>query len=221
MFKSVLVVEDHESTSISVRKILEELGIETVMYAYYCDDALTKLRNALSRGEPYELMITDLSFEEDEWKQNIRDGGGLITAARSIQPGLKVLVFSAEKKPAVIESLFDRQGINGYVSKARKDAEELKLAIDKIYSNRHHKPGHLREIIRQKNSHQFSEYDITIISLLSQGLRQKDIPGYLQDKQIRPSGLSSIEKRLNLIKGSLGFSQNEQLVAFCKDMGII
>jgi two-component system capsular synthesis response regulator RcsB len=50
---------------------------------------------------------------------------------------------------------------------------------------------------------------------------QKDIPDYLQQKEIKPSGLSSIEKRLNLMKESLGFTKNEQLVAYCKDFGLI
>jgi two-component system capsular synthesis response regulator RcsB len=50
---------------------------------------------------------------------------------------------------------------------------------------------------------------------------QKEIPAYLQENNIRPSGLSSIEKRLNLMKEVLDFSKNEQLVAYCKDFGII
>ena len=72
-----------------------------------------------------------------------------------------------------------------------------------------------------KNAYEFSEFDITIITLLAQGMLQKDIPAYLQWHKIKPSGLSSIEKRLNLMKDALDFSKNEQLVAYCKDLGII
>jgi hypothetical protein len=50
---------------------------------------------------------------------------------------------------------------------------------------------------------------------------QKDIPDYLQQHQIKPAGLSSIEKKLNHIREALNFTKNEQLVAFCKDKGII
>ena len=45
--------------------------------------------------------------------------------------------------------------------------------------------------------------------------------GVHHENKIRPSGLSSIEKRLNNMKNVLEFSKNEQLVAYCKDMGII
>ncbi|HZY36206.1 MAG TPA: response regulator [Mucilaginibacter sp.] len=221
MFENVLIAEDHESTSISVRKTLEDLGVTTPQYAYYCDDALTRIRNGIREGQPYELLITDLFFEEDDRPQQLTDGAALIAAARQAQPGLKVLVFSAEHRAAVIEGLYSDLGINGYVRKARRDAQELKSAIEAIHKNKIHYPVHLRQTGGQKNTYEFSEFDITIITLLSNGMHQKDIPAYLAKKEIRPSSLSSLEKRLNLIKETFEFSKNEQLVAFCKDMGII
>lgn len=220
MFKRVLIAEDQEIATISLRKTLEELGM-TPCYVYYCDDALLRVKRSLQDGEPFDLLITDLYFEEDGTAQVLHGGEALVEAVRKIQPELKVLVFSAEHRPAVIEGLFNDHRINGYVRKARRDAAELKQAIETIGKGHRHFPIHLRQAIRQKNSHEFSDFDVTIISLLAQGMRQKDIPAFLQREQIRPSGLSSIEKRLNLMKETLNFSKNEQLVAYCKDMGII
>ncbi|MCW3463458.1 response regulator [Chitinophaga nivalis] len=221
MIKKVLIAEDHESANISVQKTLEVRGIADTDYVYYCDDAITKILLALQQHDPYDLLITDLYFEADARAQKVPDGLSLIPAARKIQPDLKILVFSAESKAAVIEMLFDKLGIDGYVRKARNDAKELNAAMEMIAEHQRYFPRHLTQIIRQKNVYDFTEYDITIISLLADGMRQKDIPDYLQQNNIRPSGLSSIEKRLNTIKEVFEFSKNEQLVAFCKDMGII
>jgi two-component system, NarL family, captular synthesis response regulator RcsB len=221
MFKSVLIAEDHESASISVRKTLADLGVAHADYVYYCDQALQRIRKNAQSHQPIELLITDLYFEEDHNQQEINGGVQLIKTAKQAQPNLKVLVFSAEPKAAVIDMLFNQLGINGYVRKARHDAQELKLAIENIFRNRQHFPAHLRQAVKQKNAYQFTDFDITIISLLSNGMLQKDIPEYLQRNNIKPSGLSSLEKRLNHIKETLEFSKNEQLVAFCKDMGII
>ncbi|HEY4063636.1 MAG TPA: response regulator [Puia sp.] len=218
--KKVLIAEDHESANISVQKTLEELGITQTDYVYYCDDALTKIQKGKQIVQPYDLLITDLYFEEDHRKQDISGGMALITAAREIQPDLKVLVFSAEKKPTTIETLFNKQHIDGYVRKARNDAKELKAAIDQIAKNQRYFPRHLVDLIKQKNTHQFTPFDVTILTLLTQGIRQKDIPAYLQQENIQPSGLSSIEKRLNHIKEVLDLTTNEQLIAYCKDMGI-
>jgi DNA-binding NarL/FixJ family response regulator len=221
MFKSVLIAEDHESASISVQKTLADLGIARSDYAYYCDDALTRIKKGLQGNEPYELLITDLSFEDDGHQQKIGNGEALIAAARTIQPSLKVLVFSAEQRAAVVIALFHKLEVNGYVRKARRDAEELKKAIESIYKNKQHMPAEFRQDIRQNNAYSFTRYDTMIIRLLSSGMAQKDIPVYLEQNQIRPSSLSSLEKRLNLIKEALAFSKNEQLVAYCKDKGII
>ncbi|MFT4024664.1 MAG: response regulator [Flavihumibacter sp.] len=221
MIRKVLIAEDHESMNISLQKTLEELGIALVDYANYCDQALLRIQKAKQRNDSYDLLITDLYFEEDHNKQNLSDGAALITAARHVQPDLRVLVFSAESKPAVIEALFQEQEIDGYVRKARHDAQELKKAIDHIAGNNIYYPKSISGNTKPENTYNFTEFDIIIIELLAKGYRQKDIPAYLQQRQIKPSGLSSIEKRLNLIKEKFNFSSNGQLVAFCKDYGII
>ncbi|MFD0765254.1 response regulator [Mucilaginibacter lutimaris] len=221
MFKNVLIAEDHESASISIQKTLSDLGIDRAHYTYYCDDALTRVRKGMASGEPYELLITDLSFEDDGSPQVIKTGAGLIEEAKKICPSLKVLVFSAEQNPVVISELFHRLEVSGFVRKARRDAQELKAAIEAIAKNKRHYPLEFRQDIRQKNAYNFTGYDVTLISLLSKGVLQKNIPAYLAEHKISPSGLSSVEKRFNQIREALGFSKNEQLVAYCKDKGII
>lgn len=220
MIRKVLIAEDHESANISVRKTLEELGAETD-HVYYCDDALAKIINEKKAGRSYDLLICDLYFDEDDLPQKISGGGELITAVREVQPELKVLVFSAENKPAVIDSLFRNQNIDGYVRKARNDARELRTAFEKLSQNQQHYPKHLSDLIKHQHTYNFTDFDITVISLLAQGMPQKNIPDYLRQHKIKPSGLSSVEKKLNQIKAVFEFTKNEQLVAFCKDMGII
>ncbi|TDQ09460.1 response regulator [Pedobacter metabolipauper] len=221
MFKKVLIAEDQEMMSISVRKTIEELGITCTKYTYYCDDALMLITKSLNDDDPFDLLITDLSFEEDHRKQKINGGIELIQAVKAVHAHIKILVFSVENKAAAIDMLFKELGINGYVRKARHDAIALKAAIEAISNNRTYLSADLKQIVKQKNTYEFDALDITIISLLSQGVLQKNIPYHLQEKSIRPSGLSSVEKRLNQMKEALDFSKNEQLVAYCKDYGII
>lgn len=221
MFKRVLIAEDHEIANISVQKTLKDLGIDDTSYVYYCDHALNYIKKAVTNSEPYDLLITDLSFEDDGSHQKIAGGIELIKAVKEEQPGLKVIVLSAENKPAVIDSLFKELLIDGYVRKARNDGKNLTAAITTVYKGKKYLSTDLKQIVKEQNSHEFTDFDIKIISLLSKGMLQKDIPLYLQQHNIKPSGLSSIEKRLNLIKDVLDFSKNEQLIAFCKDIGII
>jgi len=220
-FNKVLIAEDHESVNISLQKTLEDLGINKTDHVYYCDDALSRIQRSAQSSDPYDLLITDLSFEEDSRTQKISDGLQLIPAVRDIQPDLKILVFSAESNSSIIESLFREHSIDGYVRKARNDAKELKLALEAIAANQVYFPRHLTLTNGQKSRHEFSKYDITIISLLASGVLQKDIPDHLRKNKMKPSSLSSVEKRLNYIKEVYDFSKNEQLIAHCKDERII
>jgi len=220
MIKKILIAEDHESANISIEKTLETLGVEEVDNVYYCDDALLKITHAKKAGKPYDLLICDLYFEPDGRPQKIAGGAKLIPAARKVQPELKVLIFSAENKPAVIDSLFKNQFIDGYVRKARNDAKELRIAFEKISRNQQHYPKHLADLIKNQHSYDFSDLDITIISLLAQGVPQKNIPDKLLENDIKCS-LSNMEKRLKKMKEVFEFTKNEQLIVFCRDMGII
>ena len=215
MFKNVLIAEDHEMANLSLRNVLSNLGI-TVSdkdYVFQCDDALTRIQRALREGEPYQLLITDLSFDEDYPQQTILGGRELIKVIKELQPNIKVLVFSSENRALIANELFRELNIDAYVPKARHDAKDLKLAIETIHQNKKYVSANLRQ--KEENMHYFTAYDKIIISLLSSGKSQKEMPHLLKQKKIEPSGLSSIEKRLSLIKTSLNINNNAQLIAYC------
>ena len=221
MIDKVIIAEDHESANLSVQKTLEELRIPQIDYAFYCDDALNKIQVAKQQGAPYDLLITDLYFEDDGTLQKIGGGFDLIRAVRAIQPGIMVLIFSAEHRPATIDMLFKNYEVDAYVRKARHDAKELKLAIEALCNQQTYYPRALAQLVKQSNSYEFTEFDINVIRLISQGYQQNEIPGYLSQHNIKPCSLSMIEKRLRQIRDELSFSKNEQLVLFCKETGIL
>lgn len=221
MFKKVLIAEDHEIANISVRRTLSDLGVEEAKYVFYCDDALVWISKALQNNEPYDLLITDLSFEEDHNKQRITSGTDLIQAVKVIQPDIKILVFSGENRSAIVDKLFNKLGIDAYVRKARRDAQHLKEALQALSNGQNYISADIRQSLKEQNSYEFSTVDIQIVKYLAEGIKQKEIPTYLKEKNIKPSGLSSVEKRLSTMREVLSFNKNEQLVAYCKDKGII
>ncbi len=220
-FENILVTEDQGVANRSLRITLEELELPRPHHAYYCDHALTMITTALRDGRPYDLLVTDLYFQVDGTTKQLPDGVGLIKSARQLQPDLKVLVFSSESRQAVIRRLYDEFNIDGFIVKGRGDAQDLKNAIEQIAKNKRYYPRDYRSTATQNNLHTFTAYDKTIIGLLAEGYAQKDIPAWLDSHDVSPSGLSSVEKRLSLIRNAMNFTKNEQLVAFCKEMGII
>jgi len=221
MFRNVIVVEDHQVANLSVQYALKELGIEKVDYAYYCDHAFTWINNALREGIPYDLLVTDLYFEDDGQSQQLLGGLDLIRAIRNVQPDLRVIIFSAESKPAVLKSIFGQLRIEGYVRKARRDGVYFKQAVEALASGNTYRSPDIEQLLHKDRLYEFSPVDMAIIELLAEGVLQKEIPERLRQQGIRPSSLSSVEKKLYHMKDMLGFGKNEQLVAYCKDLGVI
>ena len=197
------------------------MAIPQIDHVFYCDDAFSKIQKALTNGKAYDLLITDLNFEEDHFVQQLKSGEELIEVVKELQPEIKVLVFSANNKSGIIDKLFKDYGIDAYVRKARSDAKDLKRAITALSNNEKYMSIDVKQSVRKLNTYEFSDYDIMLISLLAQGVLVKHIPLYLEKNNIKPFGLSSVEKRISLLRDALEVTSNEQLVVFCKDLGLI
>ncbi|MFC5874940.1 DNA-binding response regulator, NarL/FixJ family, contains REC and HTH domains [Chryseobacterium arachidis] len=220
MFKKVLIAEDHEVRNLGVVNALTELQIQHFDFVNYCDDALQKIKTTAATVESYDLLITDLSFDKDHILQKINSGQQLIEEVKKIQPNLKVIAFSIEKKPKIIDDLFKIHKINGFVSKGRNDGKDLRSTIKKVFSGETVIPQEILNSIRN-TSFEFTEYDVTLIELLAKGWKQGDIEKHFKENKITPDSKSAIEKRLNDLRYELGAKNNIELVVMCKDIGII
>lgn len=220
MFKKVLIAEDYEIHNLGVVKTLEELGIINYDFVNYCDDAIIRLKKSINDGEPYDLLITDLSFEEDYRIQQIKSGDDLIEEARKLQPNLKVIVFSIEKKANLIDRLIDDLKINGFVSKGRNDSKNLKETMKKVLNGEVVIPSNIRSEVRT-NAVEVTNYDITLLKLLSQGWKQQEIADHFKQMGVKPHSNSSIEKRLNDLRDNFSAKNNIEMVVMCKDLGVI
>lgn len=215
MIDKVIIAEDQESASLSVQKTMDELNIRQRDHVFYCDDALARIKMAKKADLPYDVLITDLYFEHDGKSQVIEDGFALIKAAREVQPDIRIIVFSAENKPAKIKSLYDELHIDGFVRKARHDIQELKLAFHALSKREPYYPREIAQLIRQCNAYEFTDFDVEILRLLSQGYQQKEIADQLK------RSTSTVEKTLKKMKDEFGYAKNEQLVLRCKEVGLL
>ncbi len=220
MFKKVLIAEDHEVRNLGVVNTLKELQIQNFDFVNYCDEALQKIKTEETNNASYDLLITDLSFEKDHIEQKINSGQKLIEEVKKIQPNLKIIAFSIEKKPKTIDDLFKIYNINGFVSKGRNDGKELRNTIKKVFSGETVIPQEILNSIRN-TSFEFTDYDQSLVELLAKGWKQGEIEKHFKENKITPDSRSAIEKRLNDLRFELGAKNNIELIVMCKDIGII
>ena len=222
MFKKVLIAEDMDFINSGIKSQLAELGIAQIDYVQYCDEALLKLKSAKLKNQPFDLLISDLSFEEDFVEQKIKSGEALIQAVRKEFPLLKIAVFSIEDKDYTVQTLFNEHKINAYVWKSRDGLRELKKAIHKIYNaSTDYISPHVAGAMLKSNVIEIVEYDIFLIECLSNGYLQEEISVILKDKSWSPTSVSSIEKRLKFLREHFNANNPTHLVAIAKDLGLV
>lgn len=222
MFTKVLIAEDIDFNSIAVVQVLEELSVQKIDYAKYCDDALTKIKKSYLDQEPYQLLITDLSFKLDQRENKLDSGEELIAAVKHLYPEIKVIAFSIENKTFLIKSLFEKLDINAFVMKGRNSIPELKKAILNTFQNEEkYLSPELNYILQNKTVQEIDNYDLELIKYLSFGVSQENMETKFKEVGITPSSKSTIEKRLNKLKIYFKANNPAHLVAIAKDLGLI
>jgi len=222
MFQKVLIAEDLDAINLAVQHVTAELQITTIHHDKYCDEALLKIRKAIADNEPYELLISDLSFKDDGKKAKLQTGEQLIDAVKQIQPNIKILVYSVEDKNYRIKSLFDNQKINAFVLKSRDSIYQLKKAVQTIYNaDSSYIIPELAHVLQDKTAAAIDEIDIQIIKHLAAGIAQEDMENAFKQKGITPNSKSTIEKRVSKLKILFRANNTIHLIAITKDLGII
>ncbi|SHH42677.1 response regulator [Flavobacterium defluvii] len=222
MFKKVIIAEDFEEFNLAVEQTLKDLNIVNFQHAKYCDDAFLKIRKAIQDNEPFDLLISDLSFKKDHREVKISNGDELIQKVREIQPNIKIIAYSIEDKSPRIKSLFDNAEIDAFVLKSRNSIVELKKAINVIStSDQKFISPEVAPSLLEKNNYEIDDVDIKILKYLSAGTSQDEIIEIFKSSDIKPNSKSAVEKRLAKLKDFFKANNTIHLVSITKDMGII
>jgi len=222
MFKKVIIAEDLDAMNLGIQEVLKNLNIVDFQHSKYCDEAFLKIRRAIQDNEPYDLLISDLSFKTDHREVKIANGDELIQKVRELQPDIKIIAYSVEDKSFRIKSLFDNAGIDAFVLKGLNSIEELKKAISIITSSdQKFISPEVASAMQEKNNNEIDDVDIQILKHLSAGTSQDEIIEIFKNSDTKPNSKSAIEKRLSKLKDFFKANNTVHLVSITKDMGII
>lgn len=222
MFKKVLIAEDIDSISLGVVTALEHYSEMEIHHSKYCDDALLKVKKALQENQPFDLLISDLSFKTDHHKTVLQSGEELVKAVKEIQPNIQIVIYSIEDRMAKIKTMFDNNLINAYVSKGRNSTEELKKAIESLYQKGgKYMPEALQSKLRETSVFEIEAQDIELLQLLAKGYSRDEISEVFYSKNYSSASTSSVEKRINKLKIHFNSRNITHLISQTKDIGLI
>jgi DNA-binding NarL/FixJ family response regulator len=220
MFKKVLIADDLGSINQGVSTILKKLNVENVSKVQYCDDAYLKIKKAMFDNEPYDLLITDLSFQTDHREQTLNSGEDLITVLKQEHPEVNIIAYSIDDRLQQVRRLV-KLGVNAYVCKGRNGIVELSESVNSVYKGERYLSPKIAKALENKTNLEIDIYDVELLRNVSKGLSQEEISAIFRTKGLSPSSLSSIEKRLNKLKIQLNSKNTIHLIAIAKDLGLI
>ena len=213
MFKKILIAEDFQDTNKGIVNALENrMEVEDIQEELYCDKAFNRFKVAFLNKEPYDLLVTDLSFKEGPVARRLTSGQALIDAVRQVDPDIKVIVNSMIDDPVQINPLFTDQKINGYVCKGRNGLNELIIAIQEVYQNRTYVSPQIN--LNSSNSvFELDKYDLLILQDLAEGFTKKEISEKLKNQNISPNSESTIDKKVSRLFDAFGAKNTHHLIA--------
>lgn len=222
MFKKVIIAEDLDAMNLGIQQVLKDLNIADFQHSKFCDDTFLKIRRAIQDNEPYDLLISDLSFKIDHREVKIVNGDELIQKVRELQPNIKIIAYSVEDKSYRIKSLFEEAQIDAFVLKGLNSIEELKKAIHLISSSdQKFISPEVASALQEKGNYEIDDVDIKILKYLASGTSQDEIIDIFKNTDIKPNSKSAMEKRLAKLKDFFKANNTVHLVSIVKDMGII
>ena len=221
MFKRVLIVEDIDVINEGIKNVTEKLNIKDNDIIEYCDEALLKLQKAEAENIPFDLLITDLSFQPNHVPQKIKSGEELIEIVREKFPNLPIIIYSSDNKIEKVRRFIHELGVKAYVCKDRLGLEDLAKAIKKAKKNEIFLSKSVAEANKVSSDTDLSEYDIELLNLLAHGNTQAEIQLELKKKNLKPASISTIEKKIIRLKDIFGAKNPTNLVFLAKDSGVI
>ena len=221
MFKKVLVSEDMGSISQGIVSILEKLHIKNFQQVQYCDDAYLKIKKAIKDEEPFDLLISDLSFKTDHRPQKFPSGEKLIKTLKKDFPSLKVIAFSVEDRPPKVREVMIDSKADAFVCKGRNGGKELEKAILSVFGGENYLSPQIASALQKPAPIEIDDYDITMMKLLADGYSQDEISTHFKNSNISPSSLSAIEKRIVRLRNYFNANNSIHLISMAKDLGLI
>ena len=193
----MLIVDDHPLMIEGYRSILEHnsFGYPVIISsANNCEEAFHIITNQANQ-ELFDLIFIDINLPPYK-KELITTGEDIISLARKYLKDCKVVIITSYAEAFKLYNIIKLYHPEGLLVKSDFNANELISALRRIIEGETYHSytvvNQLKNITSRKEY--LDNYNRQIISLLSQGIKSKNLPDYL------PLSMSAIDKRKSQIK---------------------
>ena len=190
----ILIIDDHPSMVEGYKVILgyNNSGYKlNITSAYNCESAF----QIINSKTEFDVVLLDYSLPSFE-AEKIYNGLDLALVLREKSPKAKLIVLTSHSEALIIYEIISIVEPEGILVKSDFTANELIETFEKVMNGETFKSVTVQQSLSELLSHRrfLDDYNRKIISLLSQGIKTKNLPNYLN------LSISAVEKRKVQIK---------------------
>lgn len=214
----ILIADDHQLIINGIISSLKEIGDFEIFSTTNCDDAFSKLKQ-----ENFDILFTDLSFDDDTISTEIDGGENLIKAIQKEEIPIKIAVITGHSETNRIYNVIQNLKPSAYLLKTKCNAIELNFAIQKMMANEFYYTHevHQKMIRRACIDIQMDEVAIQILKELPNQSKISNLEGIIKKEDGSILKLRSIESKLANLRIDLNAINNTDLILKAKELGII
>lgn len=220
--KRILIVDDHQLVILGILYSLTKIGNFDVVTTNTCDAALDLILKH-KNDRPFEIVFTDLSFDNGTKATKLDGGEALIKALKNQNIDIKIGVITGHVETNRIYNVIQNLNPDAYLIKSKCGVAKLRYAIEKMQSNDFYYSHEVHQKIMRRTIIQI-QMDEVAIQILKELPNQPKISN-LEVVILKNDGtlmrLRSIETKLSNLRADLGANNNTDLVLKAKELGVI
>ncbi|WP_299119135.1 response regulator [uncultured Tenacibaculum sp.] len=218
----ILLVDDHQLIIEGILSYLRDIDNLEIETANSCDEAFSKIKTSLSNN-PFHIVFTDLSFDNQQENNTLDGGESLIKALQQEKIDIKIGVITGHSETNRVFNVIHNLNPSAYILKGNCSTDELTFAIKKIlkgeiyYTHEIHQKLLKRALIEI----QMDEVAIQILKELPKHAKIGNLEGLIKKRDGSAIKVRSIESKLAKLRTDLQANNNTDLVLKAKELGIL
>ncbi|MFQ3304982.1 MAG: two-component system capsular synthesis response regulator RcsB [Polaribacter sp.] len=218
----ILIADDHPLVLHGMQCVLKEVGDFDVVSINNCDAAF-ELIKLNENTTPFQILFTDLSFDNATLQTNLSGGEELIKAIRKSTIDIRIGVITGHTETNRVYNVISNLNPNAYLLKSKCDATEVGFAVQKMLNNEYYYTHEIHQKIMRRNivQIQMDEFALQILKELPNHAKIANLEGVITKKDGTIIKLRSIEAKLANLRTELNANNNTDLILKAKELGII
>ncbi|CAM1350613.1 MULTISPECIES: response regulator [Tenacibaculum] len=218
----ILFVDDHQLIIEGILSYLKDIDGLEITSTNSCDEAFNLVKSHLNT-DPYQILFTDLSFDNASDNSNIDGGENLIKALQKENVPIKIGVITGHSETNRVYNVVRNLNPLAYILKGKCNTTELNFAIQKMLADQVYYTHEIHEKLLKRAliEIQMDDVAVQILKELPKHSKISNMEGIITKSDGNLVKIRAIESKLAKLRTDLDANNNTDLVLKAKELGIL